>query len=222
MYKEKGSNMKFKAIIFDLDGVICFTDEYHYRAWKALADRLNAPFDRTINNRLRGVSRMASLEIVLETYTGPELSEEEKAALATEKNEMYRESLKEMSPADLSGEVRETLNALRAKGLKLAIGSSSKNTPFILKQIGLEGYFDAVSDGNNISRSKPDPEVFLKAAEFLGMDPADCLVVEDAVSGAEAGHAGGMKVACLGDAARHGAGDWNMNSFSELLTIVED
>ena len=214
--------MKFKAIIFDLDGVICFTDEYHYRAWKALADRLNAPFDRTINNRLRGVSRMASLEIVLETYTGPELSEEEKAALATEKNEMYRESLKEMSPADLSDEVRETLNALRAKGLKLAIGSSSKNTPFILKQIGLEGYFDAVSDGNNISRSKPDPEVFLKAAEFLGMDPADCLVVEDAVSGAEAGHAGGMKVACLGDTARHGAGDWNMNSFSELLTVVEE
>ena len=222
MYKEKGSNMKFKAIIFDLDGVICFTDEYHYRAWKALADRLNAPFDRTINNRLRGVSRMASLEIVLETYTGPELSEEEKAALATEKNEMYRESLKEMSPADLSDEVRETLNALRAKGLKLAIGSSSKNAPFILKQIGLEGFFDAVSDGNNISRSKPDPEVFLKAAEYLGMEPADCLVVEDAVSGAEAGHAGGMKVACLGDAARQGAGDWNMNSFSELLTVVED
>ena len=165
---------------------------------------------------------MASLEIILETYTGPELSEEEKVVPATEKNEIYRESLKQMSPADLSDEVRETLDALRAKGLKLAIGSSSKNTPFILKQIGLEGYFDAVSDGNNISRSKPDPEVFLKAAEFLGMDPADCLVVEDAVSGAEAGHAGGMKVACLGDAARHGAGDWNMNSFSELLTVVED
>ena len=220
--QQKKINMNFKAIIFDLDGVICFTDEYHYRAWKVLADKLNAPFDRTINNRLRGVSRMASLEIILETYTGPKLSEEEKVALATEKNEIYRESLKQMSPADLSDEVRETLDALRAKGLKLAIGSSSKNTPFILKQIGLEGYFDAVSDGNNISRSKPDPEVFLKAAEFLGMDPADCLVVEDAVSGAEAGHAGGMKVACLGDAARHGAGDWNMNSFSELLTVVED
>ena len=214
--------MRFQAIIFDLDGVICFTDEYHYRAWKVIADKLNAPFDRTINNRLRGASRMASLEIILETYTGPKLSEEEKVALATEKNGIFRESLKQMSPADLSDEVRETLDALRAKGLKLAIGSSSKNTPFILKQIGLEGYFDAVSDGNNISRSKPDPEVFLKAAEFLGMDPADCLVVEDAVSGAEAGHAGGMKVACLGDAARHGAGDWNMNSFSELLTVVEE
>ena len=103
-----------------------------------------------------------------------------------------------------------------------AIGSSSKNTPFILKQIGLEGYFDAVSDGNNITHSKPDPEVFLKAAEFLGMDPADCLVVEDAVSGAEAGHAGGMKVACLGDASQKGAGDWNMKSFRELLDVVEE
>ena len=213
--------MKFKAIIFDLDGVICFTDEYHYRAWKVVADKLKAPFDRTINNRLRGVSRMASLEIILETYTGPKLSEEDKVAIAAEKNEIFRESLKEMSPADLSDEVRETLDALRAKGLKLAIGSSSKNTPTILKQIGLDTYFDAVSDGNNITHSKPDPEVFLKAAEFVGEAPADCLVVEDAVSGAEAGHAGGMKVACVGDAAAHGAGDWNMSSIRELLDIVD-
>ena len=212
--------MKFKAIIFDLDGVICFTDEYHYRAWKALADRLNAPFDRTINNRLRGVSRMASLEIVLETYTGPELSEEEKAALATEKNEMYRESLKEMSPADLSDEVRETLNALRAKGLKLAIGSSSKNAPFILKQIGLEGYFDAVSDGNNISRSKPDPEVFLKAAEYLGMDPADCLVVEDAHAGVEAAVAGGFDCAAIGDAKEDPRAVYHLTQISDLDFIL--
>ena len=213
--------MRFQAILFDLDGVICSTDEYHYRAWKALADRLNAPFDRVINNRLRGVSRMASLEIVLETYTGPSLSEDDKLELAAEKNELYRESLKEMSPADLSDEVRQTLDALRERGLILAIGSSSKNAPFILRQIGLEGYFDAVSDGNNITRSKPDPEVFLKAAEFVSTPPADCLVVEDAVSGAEAGHAAGMKVACVGDAARKGAGDWNLASFGELLDIVE-
>ena len=214
--------MNFKAIIFDLDGVICSTDEYHYRAWKALADKLNVPFDRVVNNRLRGVSRMASLEIVLEPYAGPPLSEEEKLALATEKNEIYRESLKEMSPADLSDEVKETLDALRAKGLLLAIGSSSKNTPFILHQIGLDGYFDAVSDGNNITRSKPDPEVFLKAAEFLGMAPADCLVVEDAVAGADAGHAGGMKVACVGDAALHKAGDWNLTSFRELEAVADE
>ena len=210
----------FQAVIFDLDGVICFTDEYHYRAWKALADKLNAPFDRVVNNRLRGVSRMASLEIVLEKYTGPALSEEEKLALATEKNDIYRESLKEMSTADLSDEVKSTLDALRARGYKLAIGSSSKNTPFILHQIGLEGFFDAVSDGNNITHSKPDPEVFLKAAEFIGMAPKDCLVVEDAVSGAEAGHRAGMKVACVGDAAEKGAGDYNMRAFGELLEIL--
>ena len=221
MQKEKGSNMKFKAIIFDLDGVICFTDEYHYRAWKVLADKLNTPFDRTINNRLRGVSRMASLEIILENYTGPKLSEEEKVALATEKNEIFRESLKQMSPADLSDEVRETMDALRAKGLKLAIGSSSKNTPFILKQIGLEGYFDAVSDGNNITHSKPDPEVFLKAAEFLGMDPANCLVVEDAKAGVEAATAAGMDSAAIGDAVQCGLATYNLTRFADLLNCVD-
>ncbi len=213
--------MKFDAIIFDLDGVICFTDEYHYKAWKSLADEMSIPFDRTVNNRLRGVSRMASLEIILEKYTGPALSEEEKVRLATKKNDLYRSSLAEMSPADLPVEVKETLDALRAMGLKLAIGSSSKNTPFILGQIGLDGYFDAVSDGNNITRSKPDPEVFVKAAEMLGIAPSRCLVVEDAVSGAEAGHAGGMKVACVGDAAKNGAGDWNMASVRELISIAK-
>lgn len=214
--------MMFQAVIFDLDGVICFTDEYHYRAWKAMADGMGVYFDRTINNRLRGVSRMASLEIVLEKYEGPALSQADKERLAAQKNDIYRESLHEMSTADLSDEVKETLDGLRAMGLKLAIGSSSKNTPFILGQIGLSGFFDAVSDGNNITRSKPDPEVFVKAAQMLGIAPERCLVVEDAVSGAQAGHAGGMKVACLGDAAKHGAGDWNMESIRELLDIVEE
>ncbi len=213
--------MKFQAVIFDLDGVICFTDEYHYRAWKAMADGMGIPFDRTINNRLRGVSRMDSLEIILEKYQGPALSQADKERLAQQKNDIYRQSLSEMSTADLSDEVKETLDALRALGLKLAIGSSSKNTPFILGQIGLGDYFDAVSDGNNITRSKPDPEVFVKAAEMLGIAPENCLVVEDAVSGAEAGHAGGMKVACLGDAAKNRAGDWNMQSIRELVEIVK-
>ena len=213
--------MKFDAIIFDLDGVICSTDEYHYKAWKAMADGMGIPFDRTINNRLRGVSRMASLEIILEKYEGPALSPEQKEDLAWEKNDLYRESLREMSTADLPEEVKETLDALRGKGLKLAIGSSSKNTPFILGQIGPGNYFDAVSDGNNITRSKPDPEVFVKAAEMLGIPADRCLVVEDAVSGAEAGHRGGMMVACVGDAAKNGAGDWNMESIRELTEIVK-
>lgn len=212
--------MTYRAVVFDLDGVICFTDEYHYQAWKALADRLRIPFDRTVNNRLRGVSRMASLEIILEKYSGPALSEEDKLALAAEKNALYRELLGQMSPADLSDEVKTTLDELRRRGYLLAIGSSSKNAPFILERIGLDGYFDAVSDGNNITRSKPDPEVFLKAAEKLSLPPALCLVVEDAVAGAEAAHAGGMKAACVGDAARNGAGDYNLDALSDLLRIL--
>lgn len=210
---------EFDAVIFDLDGVICFTDEYHYQAWKAMADSIGVYFDREINNRLRGVSRMASLDIVLERYPG-ELSQAEKEELAEQKNERYKQLLAQMSPADLSEEVKSTLDELRRRGYLLAIGSSSKNTPFILRQIGLGGYFDAVSDGNNITRSKPDPEVFLKAAQMLCVEPARCLVVEDAVSGAEAAHRGGMKAACVGDAAKSGAGDYNMKSVEELLKLL--
>lgn len=210
---------EFQAVIFDLDGVICFTDEYHYRAWKAMADGIGVYFDREINNRLRGVSRMESLDIILERYNGV-MSPAEKEELAAQKNELYKQFLAQMSPADLSGEVKSTLDELRARGYLLAIGSSSKNAPFILQQIGLGGYFDAVSDGNNISRSKPDPEVFLKAAQMLRVEPGACLVVEDAVSGAEAAHGGGMKAACVGDASKAGAGDWNMNSIRELLEIL--
>lgn len=209
-----------KAIIFDLDGVICHTDEYHYLAWKAMADGLGVYFDREINNRLRGVSRMASLEIVLEKYNG-QLSAAEKEALATQKNELYKESLKQMSPADLSEEVKTTLDTLRSRGYKLAIGSSSKNAPFILQQLGLGSYFDAISDGNNITHSKPDPEVFVKAAQMLCIPAQECLVVEDAVSGALAGKRGGMKVACVGDAAKEKAGDYNLTSFAQLLEVVQ-
>lgn len=208
-----------KAIIFDLDGVICHTDEYHYQAWKAMADGLGVYFDREINNRLRGVSRMASLEIILEQYHGV-LSQAEKEALATQKNELYKESLKNMSTADLSDAVKTTLEVLRQRGYKLAIGSSSKNAPFILQQLGLGSFFDAISDGNNITHSKPDPEVFVKAAQMLCIPVEECLVVEDAVSGAIAGKRGGMQVACVGDASAEKAGDYNLTSFAELLEIA--
>lgn len=210
---------RITAIVFDLDGVICSTDEYHYRAWKQLADELHVPFDHAVNNRLRGVSRMESLEIILEQYHGPALSEEQKNKLAEHKNVIYRESLKAMTPTDLSVEVKSTLDILRSKGYLLGIGSSSKNTPFILERIGLDHYFDAVVDGNQISHSKPNPEVFLKAAKALGKTPEQCLVVEDAVSGAAAGHAGGFYVTCVGDASRAGVGDENLHSFSDLLQL---
>ena len=211
--------MALKAVIFDLDGVICFTDEYHYLAWKAMADSIDVPFDRTINNRLRGVSRMASLEIILEK-SETVFSDAEKAVLAQQKNELYKQYLLRITPDDLSKEVLDTLDTLRGTGLQLAIGSSSKNTPLILQQLGLSGFFDAVSDGNAITHSKPDPEVFGKAAGMLGLPPEVCLVVEDAVSGAEAGHRAGMRVACVGDAALAGAGDYNLDSIAELTGIV--
>ena len=181
-----------KAVLFDLDGVIVSTDRCHYRAWKRMADEEGIYFDEKINDRLRGVSRMASLEIVLErsprAYT-----EEEKAALAARKNDYYKDLIRELTPADILPGAMENLNELKKNGILTAVGSSSKNTPLILRQIGLDAFFDAVSDGNNISRSKPDPEVFLKAAEMLGVEPADCLVVEDADAGIEAGRRGGMK-----------------------------
>lgn len=209
----------YRGIIFDLDGVICFTDEYHYEAWKKLADRINVPFDRTINNRLRGVSRLESLDIILER-SERSFTQDEKEAMASEKNEIYKNLLEQMSEKDLSDEVKNVLDTLRGRGLLLAIGSSSCNTAYILKQIGLDGYFDAVADGNCITHSKPDPEVFITAASMLGLDPCECLVVEDAISGVQAGHEGGMKVACVGDAARCGAGDYNMENISELLEIT--
>ena len=181
-----------KAVIFDLDGVIVSTDDCHYEAWKKMADEEGIYFDKTINNRLRGVSRMESLEIVLERAE-KEYSEEEKLQLAERKNGYYKEFITKLTPADILPGAKENLEELRKNGIKIAIGSSSKNTPVILKQIGLDNYFDAVSDGNNITNSKPDPEVFLKAADMLGISYGECMIVEDADAGIEAGKRAGMK-----------------------------
>ena len=202
MSEKRALKLKYKAVIFDLDGVIVCTDECHYKGWKKLADEENIYFDREINQRLRGVSRMESLEIVLErakkSYTA-----EEKAEMAERKNNYYREYIKGLTPADVLPGVMDFCEFLRANGVKLAIGSSSKNTPAILKGIGLDTYFDAVADGNQITKSKPDPEVFLLAAKLVGIDPADCMVVEDAEAGVEAALAGGMDVLGLGEAVEN-------------------
>lgn len=210
-----------KALIFDLDGVIVFTDKFHYQAWKKMADDMGIYFNEVINNRLRGVSRMESLEIILERYEGGKLSPEQKEVLAMAKNETYRELLKTMTPDDVADEVRDTLKELRARGYKLAIGSSSKNAKFILDKVELREYFDAISDGTNITNSKPDPEVFLKAAEFLGENPEDCLVVEDAFAGIDAAKAGNMKSAGIGDAFAYDKTDYPINSFKDLLVIAQ-
>ena len=211
--------MKFKGIIFDLDGVICFTDKFHYLAWKELADRLGIYFDEKINDSLRGVSRMESLEIIVKNCENV-YSTEQKLQFAEEKNAIYRGFLDKMTPSDVSEEVRQTLVSLKKQGIKLAVGSSSKNTPLILEKTTSAQYFDAVSDGNNITRSKPDPEVFLKAADFLGLEPCDCLVVEDAFSGIDAGKAGGFRTAGIGPASGYKKTDYRIKTFSDLLKIA--
>lgn len=205
-----------QGIIFDLDGVLLSTDEMHYAAWKSVADELGIPFDRTVNNRLRGVSRMESLEIILERSTRS-FSGEEKAELAERKNNRYRELLQSLTPDAVVPEVRQTLSVLKSRGMKLAVGSSSKNTKLILELTDLAHFFDAVSDGTNITRSKPDPEVFLKAAEFIGLAPADCAVVEDATAGIDAAIAGGFTSIGIGDAAAYEKTEIKIHSLREIL-----
>lgn len=188
------------GVIFDLDGVIVTTDNCHYLAWKRMADEEGIPFDRTINERLRGVSRMESLEIILEKAARA-YTDEEKNEMATRKNAYYVELIGSLNREALLPGALDTLALLRQKGVKAAIGSSSRNAPLILSRLGLENAFDAVADGNQIERSKPDPEVFLLAARLLGLSPENCLVVEDADSGVEAAVNGGMRCLGVGSAA---------------------
>ncbi len=206
------------AVIFDLDGVICSTDKYHYIAWKRLADKYNVYFDEDINNTLRGVSRADSLEIILK-HTDETYSDQKKQEMLVEKNDTYKELLTEVCPKDILPYVKETLNELKNRHFKLAIGSSSKNAKYILKQLGLENYFDAISDGNNIKRSKPDPEVFLKAADMLSESPDKCIVVEDAMAGIEAAVAGGFTSVGIGEAKKHPHVTYRIDSIKELLEI---
>lgn len=208
-----------KGIIFDLDGVLLSTDEFHFKAWKTLADKLGIYFDRTINNKLRGVSRMASLEIILGNHKD-EFTQEQKNFFAEEKNILYRNLLSKMTPNDVTDEVRKTLELIRAAGIKTAIGSSSKNTRYIMAQTNITQYFDAISDGNNITKSKPDPEVFLKAAEYLELEPQDCLVIEDAYAGIEAAKSGGFIAVAIGDATTHEKADFKIKTFEQLLKII--
>ncbi|MBQ7995231.1 MAG: beta-phosphoglucomutase [Bacilli bacterium] len=206
--------MEIKGIIFDLDGVILSTDDFHYQAWKSLATRLGIPFDREKNNRLRGVSRLASLEIVLEGY---HFSDEDKNAFAEEKNNTYRELLNNLTPESVSEDTRDTLDELKRRGYKIAIGSSSKNTKLILSRVGLLNAFDAIADGEDIKKSKPDPEVFLVAAKRLGLNPTNCVVVEDAFAGIEAAIAGGFLPVAIGDATNCQSVEYKLNKLSDIL-----
>jgi len=189
-----------EGVIFDLDGVIVTTDEYHYRAWKKIAMDEEIYFDRKINERLRGVSRMQSLEIILER-TDSKYTEEEKVRLAERKNNYYKEYINQLNSRDILPGALPLMEQLKMEKIRIAVGSSSKNCDTILERIGLSSYFDAVVSGNDISRSKPDPEVFLLAAQRLCLEPGSCLVVEDALAGVTAALQAGMKVLAVGSAS---------------------
>ena len=207
-----------EAIVFDMEGVLLSTDRMHFEAWKALADRLGLPFDETKAQRCLGLSRMESLEIVLE-HAGRADSQEEKERFAQEKNEAYRAMLEALSPADVPEDVPPTLEELRRRGCRLALASGSKNAGLILARTGLRTYLDAAADGNHITRSKPDPEIFLTAAQMLGLPPERCAAVDDAVAGNQAGRAAGMVTVAIGDSAAHRAGDYDLERFGQLLDL---
>ncbi len=183
---------KIKAIIFDLDGVIVDTAVFHYQAWKRLANEYGFDFTPEQNERLKGISRLESLDILLGIGGIDIGSVEEKEQLATKKNNWYRENILKMTPNDILPGVKNFLIDLKNTNYKIAIGSSSKNACTILEKIGFDRFFDAVIDGLKITNSKPDPEVFLKAANELNIDPENCLVFEDAAAGIEAAKKAGM------------------------------
>jgi len=187
--------MRTGACIFDLDGVLVDTAKYHFKAWKRLTDMLGIDFTENDNERLKGVSRMASLEIILE-IGNIHLDENKKLEYATLKNNWYIEYISKMTPSEILPGCIRFITELKKEKILIAIGSASKNTPMILERVGIQGMFDAIADGNNITKAKPDPEVFLKAAEMIGIRPEECVVFEDAVAGVQAALNAGMM--CIG------------------------
>lgn len=211
-------NGRIRGIIFDLDGVLVSTDRLHFLAWKRIADRLGCPFDERLNDSLRGVSRTESLGIILRAG-GVTLTEGELYALAEEKNRIYREYLSGMTPSEVATDVRATLAKLRGRGYRLAVGSSSKNAGYILERTELRSAFDAVVDGWDISETKPDPEVFLLAAERLALPPAECAVIEDAAAGILAARRAGMFPVGIGPAAADPRCEGRIGNITELLNF---
>lgn len=189
----------FKAAIFDLDGVIVDTARFHFLAWRRLAKELGFEFTEKDNERQKGVSRMESLEVLLEVGGITNLSIERKEELASKKNEWYKEYLYEMTPAEILPGAKDFLRYLRLRDVKIALASASKNAPIILEKLNITDHFDAVVDGNSVARAKPDPEVFLQAAEKLGIDPSECYVFEDAQAGVEGAKRAGMRVIGIGE-----------------------
>ena len=208
-----------KGIIFDLDGVLVLTEKYHYNAWKQVLDAENIYIDEVMYDKLRGLSRIDTLNQILK-IANKEYSEKQKEILANKKNEIYKEYLKELGPSDISGDLIKTLLILKEKNVKLAIASSSKNATNIAKQTDLLKYFDVIVDGNQINKAKPDPEVFLKAANKLNLLVNECLVVEDAISGIDAGIAGGFKTVGISIAKSYDKTTYKIDNIIDLLKYI--
>lgn len=185
-------NHNIKGVLFDLDGVIVFTDKYHYSAWKQLSDEMGWKFDEKVNNRLRGIPRSASLEIIL-AHNQAELPTDKKNELLNRKNEYYVKLLENISKEDLYPGAIDFIKSLRAKGTKIALCSSSKNAELVLEKLAISDLFDAIVTGNDIEKAKPDPEIFLLGADRLGIPAFHCVVFEDAKAGIEGAIAAGMK-----------------------------
>lgn len=209
----------FEAAIFDLDGVIVDTARFHYKAWKRLAEELGFAFSERENEQLKGVSRMESLDILLRAGRITDVTPERKEALASRKNEWYKEFLATLTPADVLPGVRDFLGLLRSCGIKTGIASASKNAPLILDKVNIRPLFDVVVDGNSIVRAKPDPEVFLQAARLLGVAPAACFVFEDAAAGVEGAIRAGMRVVGIGDEQLLARSHLTITSFVQLEPV---
>lgn len=214
---------RIKGFIFDLDGVLTDTAEYHYRGWKRLADELGIPFTRKDNEALRGIPRRESLLMILK---GRKYSEEQILEMMERKNRYYLEFIQQIAPRDLLPGARELLEEIHAAGLKSALGSASKNAPDVIQRLGITGLLDAISHGESVEHQKPAPDLFLHAAAQLGLEPAECVVVEDASSGIEAARAGGFRSVGLGPVERVGQADLILPSLkgvhlADLLSALE-
>lgn len=208
-----------KGIIFDLDGVIVDTAKFHYLAWRRLANRMGFDISHQQNEQLKGVSRARSLENIL-SWGNKTVSATEFDRLMASKNEEYLASISNMSEKDLLPGVQPVLEYLKQDHIPFALGSASKNSRVILKSLKIHDWFTAIVDGNDVSKAKPDPEVFLIAAEKLGLEPKDCIVFEDAVAGIEAARAAGMTTVGIGDKKILAEADHNFDDFTEVTVEV--
>lgn len=211
-----GNMAEIKACIFDMDGVLVSTEIYHFKAWKRLAATIGIDIDETFNENLKGVSRSVCIDLILK-HGGVEKTQAEKDALAAQKNEWFLEYVKsEITPANVYPGVIDFLKSLKQQGYKTAIGSASKNAPLLVEKLGIAQYFDALVDGNMITKAKPNPEVFLKGAELIGVAPQNCVVFEDAISGVEAAKNGGMFCIGVGSPQLLSKADFCISGFTEM------